>query len=240
MPFLLHTIHASWSEGASLYIIQTYSTERRTVTIPHFFILSNRVGEAYPWLTSAERLLCTYSSIIMRLWASGRWGTISAFVQRCYCTLAVYCTEWQCENHVKIPPGLWGNQALTGTMRHFFLFLLLPNQKKMPRLMLQRLRAQTNATFWGHCFVLWAMHTVWVMSRMCTACFCLGLSSASSSTHPKPQQRMRFIVMMDEKEVLGDLIFIKQIKSYSFGFVYSLLSHLCKCQRMAFAVWAFL
>lgn len=33
-----------------LYIIQTYSTEWRTVTIPHFSTLSNREGEAYPRL----------------------------------------------------------------------------------------------------------------------------------------------------------------------------------------------
>lgn len=131
-------------------------------------------------VTSAERALCTSSSVIMRLWASGRWGTIPAFVRWCYCALAVYCTEWQCENHVKIPPGLhefspalrepglrWNNGA-------FFLVLLRPSKKKMPRLMPQRLRAQTNTTFWGCCFVLWVMHTVWVVSRMCTACFCWG------------------------------------------------------------------
>lgn len=150
----------------------------RTVTIPHFSTLRKREGEAYPrlamWWVLKERSVHPAQSLC--LWASGRWGTIPAFVRQCCCTLAVYCTKWQCENHVKIPPracmnsaSFGPNQAFTGTMSHFFLFLLNPNKKKMPRLMPQRLRAQTNMTFWGCCFVVWVVHTVWVMSRMCTA-----------------------------------------------------------------------
>lgn len=178
--------------------------------VPYFSMLSWVCGEAVgkvrpthcPALRPALKERSVWLSLSFRaFWAWSHWGTIPAFVLGCYCTPAVYCTEWQCENRVKIPPGSHVFRQLQGdtktSVEQWGIFSPIPvahKQKKCPDKCPEGFELRLICLFCCR----WLMHILWVRSRICTLLVFVGAKLPYSPPLPQPQQRMWFIVMMEQ------------------------------------------